>query len=106
MRTCRDMGIQTVAVYSTVDRNMLHVRYADEAYWIGEGPPLESYLNYERIVEVAKRCGAEAVHPGYGFLSERTEFAEACAQAGIVFIGPSPRVINALGDKMVARRTM
>jgi len=106
MRTCRDMGIQTVAVYSTADRNMLHVRYADEAYWIGEGPPLESYLNYERIVEVAKRCGAEAVHPGYGFLSERTEFAEACAAAGITFIGPDPKAVVLLGDKVNARRTM
>ncbi|HXK33108.1 MAG TPA: acetyl-CoA carboxylase biotin carboxylase subunit [Dehalococcoidia bacterium] len=106
MRTCREMGIQTVAVYSTVDRNMLHVRYADEAYHIGEGPPLESYLNYTRIVEVAKAAGAEAVHPGYGFLSERTEFAEACAAAGITFIGPKPEAVIALGDKVNARRTM
>jgi acetyl-CoA carboxylase biotin carboxylase subunit len=106
MRTCREMGIATVAVYSTVDRNMLHVRYADEAYHIGEGPPLESYLNYERIVDVAKASGAQAVHPGYGFLSERTEFARACADAGITFIGPSPESVILLGDKVNARRTM
>ena len=106
MRTCREMGIATVAVYSTVDRNMLHVRYADEAYHIGEGPPLESYLNYHKIVEVAKRAGVDAIHPGYGFLSERTEFAEACADAGITFIGPDPKSVILLGDKVNARRTM
>jgi acetyl-CoA carboxylase biotin carboxylase subunit len=100
------MGIQTVAVYSTVDRNMLHVRYADEAYCIGEGPPLESYLNYEKIVEVARASGAEAVHPGYGFLSERTEFAEACTSSGITFIGPKPEAVRLLGDKVMARKTM
>ncbi len=106
MRTCREMGISTVAVYSTVDRNMLHVRYADEAYHIGEGPPLESYLNYRKIVEVAKGAGVDAIHPGYGFLSERTEFAEACAGAGITFIGPDPKAVILLGDKVNARRTM
>jgi acetyl/propionyl-CoA carboxylase alpha subunit len=106
MRTCREMGIATVAVYSTVDRSMLHVRYADEAYHIGEGPPLESYLNYEKIVEVAKAAGVDAIHPGYGFLSERTEFAEACAGAGITFIGPDPKSVILLGDKVNARRTM
>jgi acetyl-CoA carboxylase biotin carboxylase subunit len=106
MRTCREMGIATVAVYSTVDRNMLHVRYADEAYHIGEGPPLESYLNYHKILDVAKTAGVDAVHPGYGFLSERTEFARACADAGITFIGPSPESVTLLGDKVTARRTM
>ncbi len=106
MRTAREMGIGTVAVYSTVDRNMLHVRYADEAYHIGEGPPLESYLNYHKILDVAKRAGADAVHPGYGFLSERTEFARACTDAGITFIGPSPESVTLLGDKVLARRTM
>jgi acetyl-CoA carboxylase biotin carboxylase subunit len=106
MRTCREMGIATVAVYSTVDRSMLHVRYADEAYHIGEGPPLESYLNYHKILQVAKTAGADAVHPGYGFLSERTEFARACADAGITFIGPSPESVTLLGDKVTARRTM
>ena len=106
MRTCRDMGIATVAVYSAVDRSMLHVRYADEAYPIGEGPPLESYLNHKKILEVAKAAGVDAVHPGYGFLSERTEFAEACAAAGITFIGPDPSAVILLGDKVNARRTM
>jgi acetyl-CoA carboxylase biotin carboxylase subunit len=106
MRTCREMGIGTVAVYSTVDRNMLHVRYADEAYHIGEGPPLESYLNYQKILEVATKAGVDAVHPGYGFLSERTEFAEACEAAGITFIGPKPDAVILLGDKVNARRTM
>jgi len=106
MRTCREMGIATVAVYSSVDRNMLHVRYADEAYHIGEGPPLESYLNYQRIVQVAKAAGVDAVHPGYGFLSERTEFAQACTDAGITFIGPTPDAVILLGDKVNARRTM
>ncbi len=106
MRTCREMGIKTVAVYSTVDRNMLHVRFADEAYLIGEGPPLESYLNYQKILEVAKKAGVDAVHPGYGFLSERTEFAEACEAAGITFIGPKPEAVIHLGDKVNARRTM
>jgi acetyl-CoA carboxylase biotin carboxylase subunit len=106
MRTCREMGIATVAVYSTVDRNMLHVRYADEAFLIGEGPPLESYLNYTRILDVAEKAGVDAIHPGYGFLSERTEFAEACAAAGITFIGPSPESVILLGDKVNARRTM
>jgi acetyl-CoA carboxylase biotin carboxylase subunit len=106
MRTCREMGIATVAVYSAVDRNMLHVRYADEAYYIGEGPPLESYLSHRRILEVAKAAGVDAVHPGYGFLSERTEFSRACADAGIAFIGPTPEAITHLGDKVAARRTM
>jgi acetyl-CoA carboxylase biotin carboxylase subunit len=106
MRTCREMGISTVAVYSSVDRNMLHVRYADEAYHIGEGPPLESYLNYQKIVDVAKAAGVDAVHPGYGFLSERTEFARACEDAGITFVGPSPESVTLLGDKVTARRTM
>jgi acetyl-CoA carboxylase biotin carboxylase subunit len=106
MRTCREMGIETVAVYSSADRNMLHVRYADQAYHIGEGPPLESYLNYQKIVDVARRSGAEAVHPGYGFLSERTEFARACADAGVTFVGPSPESVILLGDKVNARKTM
>jgi acetyl-CoA carboxylase biotin carboxylase subunit len=106
MRTCREMSIPTVAVYSSVDRNMLHVRYADEAYHIGEGPPLESYLNHRKIVSVAKSAGVDAIHPGYGFLSERTEFARACADAGITFIGPSPESVTLLGDKVTARRTM
>ncbi|HEX5478583.1 MAG TPA: acetyl-CoA carboxylase biotin carboxylase subunit [Dehalococcoidia bacterium] len=106
MRTCREMGIATVAVYSTVDRNMLHVRYADEAYCIGEGPPLESYLNIQKIIDAAKHAGADAIHPGYGFLSERTEFSQACADNSIKFIGPKPESVRLLGDKVSARQTM
>ena len=106
MRTCREMGIATVAVYSTVDRNMLHVRYADEAYLIGEGPPLESYLNYQKIVEVAKAAGVDAIHPGYGFLSQNASFAAACEVAGLIFVGPDARAMSRMGSKIEARRLM
>jgi acetyl-CoA carboxylase biotin carboxylase subunit len=106
MRACREMGIKTVAVYSDVDRDALHVRFADEAYPIGPPPARESYLVGERIVEVARKAGAEAIHPGYGFLSERGEFADLCARAGVVFIGPSGSVMRAMGDKVTARQTM
>jgi acetyl-CoA carboxylase biotin carboxylase subunit len=104
MRACRELGIPSVAVYSEADRGALHVRYADEAYCIGPGPVLESYLNGPKIIETAKACGAEAVHPGYGFLSERADFAQACADAGLVFIGPPPSAMAALGDKVEARK--
>src|SRR6266581_2640844 len=83
MRACREMGIETVAVYSEPDRSALHTRYADEAFPIGPGPAAESYLNIEKIIGAAKKAGADAVHPGYGFLSERAEFASACAAAGL-----------------------
>ena len=106
IRACSEIGIPTVAVYSEVDRNALHVRYANEAYPIGPAPARESYLRIDKIIDVARRSGADAVHPGYGFLSERAEFAEACADAGITFIGPRPEVIDALGDKMNARKLM
>jgi acetyl-CoA carboxylase biotin carboxylase subunit len=106
MRTCRELGIATVAVYSDVDRNALHVRYADEAYLLGSGPPRESYLNMERLLDAIKRSGADAVHPGYGFLSENAEFAEACGTAGVTFVGPTPEAMRALGDKVSARRIM
>src|SRR5436309_3290596 len=106
IRACSEIGIETVAVYSEVDRDALHVRYAKEAYPIGPAPAHDSYLRVDKLIDVAKKSGPDAVHPGYGFLSERAEFATACAQAGIVFIGPSPEVITALGDKMTARRTM
>jgi acetyl-CoA carboxylase biotin carboxylase subunit len=104
MRTCREMGIRTVAVYSDVDRLALHVRYGDEAYLLGPGAPRESYLNIERIVEVAKRCGAEAIHPGYGFLAENAAFADACEQSDIVFVGPSAGTMRLMGNKVAARR--
>ncbi len=106
MRACRELGIKTVAVFSDVDRDALHVRFADEAYCIGPPPARESYLIGERIIEVAKQAGAEAIHPGYGFLSERGPFADLCAREGIVFIGPSGDVMRTMGDKVTARQTM
>jgi propionyl-CoA carboxylase alpha chain len=106
IRTCREMGIRTVAVYSQADRLALHVRMADEAYEIGPPPARESYLVQARLIETAKRCGAEAIHPGYGFLSENAEFAEAVAQAGLVFIGPSGGAMRKMGDKTAARKLM
>lgn len=106
MRTCREMEISTVAVYSSADRTSLHVRYADEAYHIGEAPSAESYLNAGRIIDTALKCGADAIHPGYGFLSENRDFAAMCAHRGLVFIGPSPEVMFRMGDKVRARETM
>jgi acetyl-CoA carboxylase biotin carboxylase subunit len=106
MRACREMNIKTVAVYSDVDRDALHVRFADEAYHCGPPPARESYLVMERIVDIAKRAGADAVHPGYGFLAENGDFADLCEKQGIVFIGPSGDVMRAMGDKVTARRTM
>ncbi|MHB0871806.1 MAG: biotin carboxylase N-terminal domain-containing protein, partial [Chloroflexota bacterium] len=89
IRSCRDMGLPVVAVYSDADRAARHVRMADEAYHIGGAAPQESYLNVERIMEAARRSGADALHPGYGFLSENPELPEACERAGITFVGPS-----------------
>ena len=106
LRACRELGLHTVAVYSEVDRNALHVRYADEAYCIGPAPARESYLRIDRIIDVAIRAKAEAIHPGYGFLAENDHFARACAEAGIVFIGPPPQAMQAMGDKIEARRTV
>src|SRR5450432_3543488 len=104
IRTARRLGIETVAVYSDADRDALHVEMADDAVPIGPPPAAESYLSVENIVAAAKRSGAEAVHPGYGFLSERAAFATALAKAGIVFIGPNPRAIAAMGDKIAAKQ--
>ena len=106
MRTCRELGIESVAVYSEVDRDALHTLYATHAIDVGAAPSRESYLNIPRIIEAAGRAGADAIHPGYGFLSERAAFARACAEAGIVFIGPSPEAIEVMGDKMRARAKM
>jgi acetyl-CoA/propionyl-CoA carboxylase, biotin carboxylase, biotin carboxyl carrier protein len=105
-RTLRELGTGTVAVYSDVDRGAAHVAYADEAYLIGGGPPSESYLNQERILEVARQAGVEAIHPGYGFLAENAGFARACEERGIVWIGPPPEAIEAMGSKIEARERM
>ena len=104
IRACRDLGIKSVAVYSEVDRGSLHVRYADEAYCIGKATAAESYLRSDAILEVAQKTGAEAVHPGYGFLAENVEFNQACKKAGIVFIGPSPESMKMMGEKVPARK--
>ncbi len=106
IRTCREMGIQTVAVYSTADADSLHVKYADEAVCIGAPPSKESYLNIPRIIAAAEITNADAIHPGYGFLSERAEFSEICQLSGIKFIGPSPEMIRKMGDKTTAKDTM
>ncbi|MFQ5829419.1 MAG: acetyl-CoA carboxylase biotin carboxylase subunit [Candidatus Methylomirabilia bacterium] len=104
IRACRELGITTVAVFSEADREALHVLMADEAYLIGPPPARASYLATERLIQAAKASGAEAVHPGYGFLAERADFAEACRQAGLTFIGPPPSAITTMGDKTAARR--
>jgi acetyl-CoA carboxylase biotin carboxylase subunit len=106
LRACRELGLATVAVYSEADRQALHVRYADEAYLLGPAPSRESYLRADKILEIAKKSRAGAIHPGYGFLAERPDFAEACQAAGIAFIGPRASAIAAMGDKAVARATV
>ncbi len=106
IRTCRELGIETVAVYSEVDRNAAHVRMADEAYELGPAPAAHSYLAQEKVLEAARQCGADAIHPGYGFLSENAEFAEKCENAGIVFIGPPAEAIRLMGNKTAARTLM
>ena len=104
IRTLRETGRTSIAIFSEPDRTALHVLMADEAYPVGAGPSKDSYLNLERVIEVAKRVRADAIHPGYGFFAENATFARACAAAGIVFIGPSPETIDALGDKLMARK--
>ena len=106
LRACRERGLETVAVYSEADRQALHVRYADEAYLLGPAPSRESYLRADKIIDIAKKCGVDAIHPGYGFLAERDDFAKACEDNGITFIGPKPSAIAAMGDKGVARATV
>src|SRR5687767_3774075 len=106
IRACRELGIKTVAVYSDADRESMHVRYADEVYHIGAPPASESYLRIDKLLDVAKHSGADAVHPGYGFLSERAHFAEAVMDAGLVWIGPPPNAIRVMGDKENARETV
>ena len=106
IRACRELGIETVAVYSDADRHALHVRYADEAFLLGPAPSRESYLRADKILDIAQKCGADAIHPGYGFLAERDDFAEACEENGVAFIGPKPSAIAAMGDKGVARATV
>ena len=106
MRSCREMGLLTVAVFSEADRTSHHVAYADEAYPIGPAVAKESYLNIEKVIATAKRCGADAIHPGYGFLSENSEFARRCKEEGIIFIGPAAETMEAMGDKIAARKRM
>lgn len=106
MRTCRETGLETVAVYSDADRKSMHVRYADQAIHIGPAPSSDSYLNIDRIIEAAQLTGADAIHPGYGFLSENAAFAERCKKEGVIFIGPGAHAIRTMGDKISARKTM
>ena len=106
LRACREMGIPSVAVYSEADKEALFARYADEAFLIGPAPASQSYLNIERIIATAKESGADAIHPGYGFLAENPRFASACEHEGLTFIGPSARVLELMGDKVAARREM
>src|SRR5438874_6953832 len=104
IRACRELGLTSVAVFSDIDRNALHVRLADEAYHIGPSQASKSYLHIPTLIEVAKRSGAQAVHPGYGFLSENAGFVEACIAERLIFVGPPPQAQRAMGEKTAARR--
>ena len=106
IRACREMGIATVAVYSEADEESLHTQLADEAICIGPGPSAQSYLNMEQIISATMVSGADAIHPGFGFLSENARFAKLCQQCNITFIGPSAEIINRMGNKSEARNTM
>jgi acetyl-CoA carboxylase biotin carboxylase subunit len=105
-RACRELGISAVGVYSTVDKNSYHLRFMDDAYWIGDSAPGESYLNIPSIIDAAKDCGAQAIHPGYGFLAENAAFAKACEDRGLVFIGPTSKALALVGDKVASRNTV
>ena len=104
IRACKEMGIKTVAVYSKADQYSLHIKFADEAICIGEGPPLQSYLNIPRIIAAAEISNADAIHPGYGFLAENAQFSAICEENGFCFIGPDSNTINLMGDKVNARK--
>ena len=106
IRTCREMGIKTIAVYSTADKESLHVKFADEAVCIGPPPSKDSYLNIPNIISAAEITNADAIHPGYGFLSENAKFSKICKEHGIKFIGASPEMIEGMGDKSNAKDTM
>ncbi len=106
MRACRELDIETVAIYSDADRNALHVKYADEAFHVGEAHPSKSYLNMERIIDIAKKSGAEAIHPGYGFLAENYRFARLCLDEGVIFVGPRWKTIRAMGSKIGSKQMM
>src|SRR5271169_4541691 len=104
IKTCREMGIQTVAIYSEVDKNSIFVRYADEAFYVGSAPAKESYLHQEKIIEISKRAQVDAIHPGYGFLSENPSFVREVEKNHIIFIGPDEESIQKLGNKIIARK--
>src|ERR1700739_2602453 len=106
IRTAREMGLRTVAVFSEADRNAMHVAMADDAVLLGHSRARDSYLNIERVIEAAKKSGAEAVHPGYGFLSENAEFAQACADSNLVFVGPTAAMMTAMGSKSGSKALM
>ena len=106
IRTCKEMGIKTVAVYSTADELSLHVKFADEAVCIGPPPSNESYLNIPRIIATGEITGADAIHPGYGFLSESAQFSKICSENDFYFLGPSPEIIDSMGNKSKAKQTM
>ena len=105
-KACKELGISTVGIYSTIDKKSLHIRFMDETVWIGDSPPLSSYLNIEAILDAARKTHSEAIHPGYGFLAENQLFAKACEDAGIIFIGPSSKTLNLVADKVASRNTV